>query len=93
MELSEETKALLDRLEKHAITTAKRAERLETALVGDPAMGNKGIIRRIEEVETGQEEAKARQRKMEKKMMIFGAAGTGAIFGIKGLWDKFLHFF
>lgn len=93
MELSEETKALLARLEAHAENTSKRTERLETAIVGDPAMGNKGVIRRIEDLEKEQEEAKAKQRKMDRKMVIFGAAGTGAIFGIKGLWDKFLHLF
>ena len=93
MELSDETKALLSRLEAHAENTSKRTERLEVAIVGDPAMGNKGVIRRIEEAEQEIEKAKSVQRKTDRKMVIFGAAGTGAIFGIKGLWDKFFTLF
>ena len=90
---SNETKDLLIRLEKHAVSTAKRTERLEVALVGDPSMGNKGIIKRIEEVENGLKEAQTKQRKFDKKMVIFGALGTGAIFGIKGICQKFFGMF
>ena len=90
---SNETKALLLRLEKHAEITAKRTKRLEVALVGDPSMGNKGIIKRIEEVEDGLKEAQTKQRKFDKKMVIFGALGTGAMLGIKGLCQKFFNMF
>lgn len=90
MELSRETIELLKRLEKHAEQTAQRTQRLETAVIGDPVIGHKGVVRRIEELEVAQEVTKAKQRTMDKKVLIFGAAGTGAIFGIKGLWDKFL---
>lgn len=90
---SDETKALLLRLEKHAEITAKRTKRLEVALVGDPSMGNKGIIKRIEEVENGLKEAETKQRKFDKKMVILGALGTGAILGLKGLCQKFFNMF
>ena len=90
---SKETKDLLARLEEHAISTAKRTERLEVALVGDPSMGNKGIIKRIEEVENGLKEAQTKQRKFDKKMVIFGALGTGAILGIKGICQKIFQMF
>ena len=90
---SKETKDLLIRLEEHAIITAKRTERLEVALVGDPSMGNKGIIKRIEEVEDGLKKAETKQRKFDKKMVILGALGTGAILGIKGLCQKFFGMF
>ncbi len=90
---SKETKDLLIRLEEHAVNTAKRTERLEVALVGDPSMGNKGIIKRIEEVEDGLKQAQTKQRKFDKKMVVFGALGTGAILGIKGICQKFFGMF
>lgn len=77
--MDNKTIEILERLDK-------RTERLEVAIVGDPAMGNKGVIKRIEDLEKD-------QKTSEKKMIIFGAAGTGAIFGFKGLWDKIINLF
>ena len=54
MSLNEDTKAILIRLEEHAVVNEKRTKRLETAIIGDPEMGNKGVIKRIEEIEKDQ---------------------------------------
>tara|TARA_R110002012_G_scaffold83250_1_gene209640 strand:+ start:756 stop:1034 length:279 start_codon:yes stop_codon:yes gene_type:complete len=86
-----EIQGLLARIEKHAIETSHRTERLEIALVGDPSMGNKGVIKRIEDVEKEIEKVRKAQQVADRKMVVLGAAGTGAIFGIKGVWDKIVN--
>jgi hypothetical protein len=93
MSLNEDTKAILIRLEEHAVVNEKRTKRLETAIIGDPEMGNKGVIKRIEEIEKDQLKRKSKQDKIDKKMVLFGAAGSGLIFGLKGLWEKIVVFF
>lgn len=88
---NKEIKDLLASIEQHTVSTAKRTERLELAIVGDPAMGNKGIVRRVEVVESELEKIKKSQQVVDKKMIVLGAAGTGAIFGIKGIWNKIVN--
>ena len=47
MDHNEDTKAILIRLEAHAVKNEERTKRLECAIIGDPEMGNKGIVKRI----------------------------------------------
>jgi|32_taG_2_1085360.scaffolds.fasta_scaffold03657_9 hypothetical protein len=93
MDHNEDTKAILIRLEAHAVKNEERTKRLECAIIGDPEMGNKGIVKRIEDIEKEQIERRKKQDKLNKKMVFLGAAGSGVIFGIKGLWEKIVVFF
>lgn len=47
--------------------------KIEVALVGNPPMGQKGIVQRLETLET-------RVEKHDKKLILWGGIVTGAIF-------------
>lgn len=55
--------------------------RIETALVGDPTLGNTGIVARLASVETKAEA-------MDKKQLVWGGVVTGASLALGTLKDK-----
>ena len=62
-----------------------RTERLETAIIGDSEIGYKGLVERVDVIEN-------KQKKTDRKIYTAGALATGAMLGIKGLWEKFVTF-
>lgn len=57
--------------------------RIESALVGDPAMGHKGIAQRLDTVEQ-------RTDAHDRKLLVWGGAFTGASVVLTHLKTKFL---
>lgn len=60
---------------------------LHTAIVGNEQYGHKGLVKVTKELEDRIVVAEKKQKDVEKKMLIFGALGTGAALGFRGLWD------
>jgi len=55
--------------------------RIETALVGDPSLGNAGIVSRLAVVE-------CKADAMDKKQLVWGGVVTGASLALGSLKDK-----
>lgn len=60
---------------------------LHTAIVGNEIYGHKGLVKVTQELDERLEVAEKKQKEVEKKMLIFGALGTGVALGFRGLWD------
>lgn len=57
---------------------------IHTALVGNPALGNRGLVKRVEEVET-------KQDAHDRKLVMWGGVTTGAVFVISYLKDRLFN--
>lgn len=64
------------------ITVIKESlHRIEVALIGDPSLGNTGIVARLASVET-------KTDAMDKKQLVWGGVVTGASLALGSLKDK-----
>jgi len=67
-------------------TQEKMLKDVHRAIVGEPDLGNKGVITRLSELEE-------KHHTTEKRVIVFGAIGAAALMGVKGAWDKLITLF
>ena len=60
---------------------------LHTAIVGNEQYGHKGLVRVTKDLDERLVVSEKKQMEVEKKMLIFGALGTGVALGFRGIWD------